>query len=184
MKILILSGSARPKSHTVALAKAVANEIKKQDGEVELIDLAELDLPPANPEFHKDPLKNPDPKVVELAKKANEADGFMLLSPVYHNSYSGKLKNALDNLAIAQFAGKPMAFGAQGGNRTTQPIDQLRIVARGLNAIGLPSQVCATEEDFEETDNGFELTNKKIKERVEGVAKRLVETTELFKGYN
>lgn len=182
-KILILSGSARQKSHSLCLAQAVASELGKYECEVELVDLVDLGLPIADPDYHKDPLQNPNPKVVELAQKANASDGFMLLSPVYHNSYSAMLKNALDNLAIAQFVGKPMAFGSHGGNRTTQPIDQLRIVARGLNAIGLPSQVCATEEDFEESDSGYVLVAEDIKERIEGVAKRLVEISVLFKTY-
>lgn len=181
MKVVLLSGSSQKHSHTLALADALAAEIVKNSAEAEVIDIVELELPPPDTDYHKNPEDHPDEKVRSLASKVDQADAVVLLSPVYHNSYSGTLKTALDHLAIKNFVGKPMAFGSHGGNRTTQPIDQLRIVARGLNAIGLPSQVCTTEEDYLETSDGYELVAEDIKERIEGVALRLVEVTRKLK---
>lgn len=177
MKVVLLSGSSQKHSHTLALAKTIAAELINNGAESEVIDIVELGLPAPDTNFHKNPEDHPDQKVRDLAAKVNQADAIILLSPVYHNSYSGTLKTALDHLAIKNFMGKPMAFGSHGGNRTTQPIDQLRIVARGLNAIGLPSQVCTTEEDYIEADDGYELVAEDIKERIEGIAASIVEVT-------
>ena len=166
----------------MALGRALADEISKQNSAVELIDLVELALPAPNPKFHEDPLLHSDPKIVELAKTINDSDALILLSPIYHNSYSATLKNALDNLAIAQFVGKPMALGSQGGDRTTQAVDHLRIVARGLNAIAITTNVCASEEDFVEIDSGYNLSSPNIQERIERLVKELIMITTKLQG--
>lgn len=178
MNITIISGSSRKKSHTQGLAQAIEKEIIKQKQKVEIIELTTLKLPPADPKFHKDPLLHTDKKVVNFAKKLNASDAIILLSPVYHNSYSGILKTALDNIAITQFKAKPVALGSNGGDRTSQVVDQLRIVARGLNSIAIPTQVCTSEEDYTENKDGYVLTNPKIKERIERLVFELINITQ------
>src|SRR5438876_203322 len=75
---------------------------------------------------------------------------FVRGSPVYHNSFSGILKNALDSLSIQQFRNKPVALMSCGNSDRTgsQPCDHLRIVARGLLAVAIPTQVITLPSDF------------------------------------
>ncbi len=139
-----------------------------------LVELAALDLPFADPAYHRDPIQNPDVNVQRLVQQATEADAIVFLAPIYHNSYTGRLKNALDHLAIKQFTGKAVGLASHGGNRTTQAVDHLRIVARGLNAIAIPTQVCTQDSDYTESDQNFVLSDSSMLERVERFAEELV----------
>lgn len=159
-------GSARSNSHTKVLAEAIKKSLESRGVSVEIIDLFSLQLPPSDPTFHKDPTIHSNSKVSKLAQKANTTDSFVFLSPVYHNSYSALLKNALDNLAIAQFAGKAVGLASHGGHRTSQVVDHLRIVTRGLNAIAIVSQVCADESDFAGENETLVLVNDEIFQRI------------------
>lgn len=181
-KALIFVGSARVDSHTKALGIAIENSLKIQGISTTLIDLAEASLPNANPAFHRDPSQHTDIRIRTLADQATQSDMFVFLSPVYHNSYSAVLKNAFDNLAIAQFKGKVVGLGSHGGDRTTQAVDHLRIVARGLNALAIPTQVCTQESDFVENGKGFLLTEASILERIERFTNELVKIATALNG--
>ena len=110
----------------------------------------------------------------ERRRRAALAQGFVLLSPIYHNSYSAILKNAIDHLAIRQFAGKAVALGSHGGNRSSQAVDHLRIVARGLNAIAIPAQVSTDDTDYTNCETGYTLSSVPILQRIERVADELI----------
>src|SRR5581483_3867729 len=103
LSTIIFLGSARPHSHTKVLGETLKKSLESKGVSVETVDLLSYQLPPSDPTIHS------DSRVRELALKANAADSFIFLSPVYHNSYSALLKNALDNLAVAQFTGKAVA---------------------------------------------------------------------------
>ena len=144
-----------------------------------LWNLSERPLPVADPRFHDDPVMNADEHARALAECAAEADAFVLCTPIYHNSYSGVLKNALDHLSIPQFRYKPVGLCSHGGNRSTQAVDQLRIVVRGLGGVAIPTQVCTAAQDYSDTVSGpCELSSRHILARV---AKFAVELT-LFAG--
>lgn len=174
MNALIFVGSGRLDSHTRALGEAIEGSLQSHGATTTLFELAKIGLPMVNPAFHRDPSQNPDLNVRQLVKLATEAELFVFLSPIYHNSYSGILKNALDHLAIAQFADKVVGLGSHGGNRATQAVDQLRIVARGLNAIAIPTQVCTQDSDFISNDTALVLNDENIKKRVERFTTELV----------
>ncbi len=180
-KALILAGSGRLYSHTKALGLAIEKSLMAQGADVQLLELVALELPFAKPEFHRDPSQNPDPKVKELVEQVSRVDAFVILSPVYHNSYAGILKNALDHLSIRQFADKIVGLGSHGGNRTTQAVDQLRIVTRGLNAIAIPTQVCTQDSDFSTENNQLVLSDAAILERVERFTKELLHLSAALK---
>ena len=68
-----------------------------------------------------------------------------------------------------------MALCSHGGNRSTQAVDQLRIVVRGLAGVGIPTQVCTAAQDYDNTASGAcELSSRPILARV---AKLAVELT-------
>ena len=99
-----------------------------------------------------------------------------MASPVYHNSYTGLLKNALDWLGINDFRQRPVALMSHGG-RSTQAVDHLRIVVRGVLGVAITAQVCTREDDFAAAPDGdglFELTDADILARVERVADELM----------
>lgn len=155
MNVLILSGSPRPMSRTLLVAALLGQMLRRGGAEVALWDLATAPVPFADPTYHADPAANPDPVVRRLVERADAADAFLLASPVYHNSFSGVLKNALDNLSIGQFADKPVGLFAFGGSMVAvQACDQLRLVVRGLHGLAVPAQLVAVSADIGTGDDG------------------------------
>jgi azobenzene reductase len=149
MNVLVLSSSLQPLSRTLLTAAMVAEVLRRDGAEVTVWDLAARPLPFADPAYHADPRNHPDSVVGELVKTADMADAFLLATPIYHNSYSGVLKNALDHLSIRQFHHKPVGLIAFGGSMTAvQACDHLRIVVRGLMGVAVPTQLVATPADF------------------------------------
>ncbi len=143
-------------------------------------DLRTRELPIADPEFHRNPQDNPNPLVKELTAIATEADAFVLGSPLYHNSYSGVLKNAIDHLTIHQFNGKPVGLVAHGAERTVvQASDHLRIVVRGILGVAIPTQILTIETDFAKQirDGNFVITNDDVTQRMKAFSDQLVHFT-------
>lgn len=185
LKVLLISGSSRQPSHTATLVNRIADVLGGFGAETTIWLLSERALPPANPKYHQVPSSHPDPLVRQLVLQAEDAGGIVLASPVYHNSYSGVLKNALDHLSIDQFHRKPVSLAGHGGNRTTQAVDHLRIVVRGLLGVALPSQVCTSNEDFEETAGVYRVASADIETRVQRMGEELIlfaQTLQLLRG--
>jgi azobenzene reductase len=177
--VLVLPGSVLPGSHTRALANAISNQIAIMSATVRVFDGAHLPL--ADPRYHANPLHHPDIRVREFAEIADASDAFVLLSPIYHNAYSGYLKNLLDHLSIAQFRNKVIGLAGHGGNRNSQAVDQLRIVARGLNAIPTPSQVCTADSDYRRESGEFVVSSDDISNRIVRLAGEVITMTTALK---
>ena len=163
-RVLIVPGSVRHPSHSVALAHAIKTRFRDP---FEVVMLEDVSSPPADPRFHRNPLNHELPEIRDLAHLAHSSDAFVWVSPLYHNSYSSHLKTILDHLSIGQFANKVVGLASHGGNRSSQAVDHLRIVARGLNAVTTASQVCTADSDYGPTDSGYELTNGDILDRID-----------------
>jgi len=163
LRVLIMPGSVRRPSHSVALAHKIAEAFSAP---FEPVVLNNILFPLADPRFHKNPLEHELDEVRELAEAAQAADAFVWVSPIYHNSYSSHLKNLLDHLAIRQFSHKVVGLASHGSNRSPQAVDHLRIVARGLNAITTPSNVCTADSDYGDVSEGYEVIKADILERV------------------
>src|SRR5919202_3513637 len=92
-KILVICGSVGHPSRTRTLLRVVTAVLKLKGALPTFWDLSERVLPIANPSYHYMPEQNPDENSRELDRQATEAEAFVLATPVYHNSYSGVLKN-------------------------------------------------------------------------------------------
>jgi azobenzene reductase len=174
-QILLIGGSTRNPSYTRTLTEEVERRLAPSGAVTTHWDLRDRPLPIADPDFHADPSRHPDERVRSLVALAGSCDAFVLASPVYHNSYSGVLKNALDHLAIAQFQYKPVGLISHGGNRSTQPVDHLRIVVRGLLGVATPSQVCTAKQDYRDLGTeGYALESPEILVRIERFTRELI----------
>ncbi len=128
------------------------------------------------PELRAKRCEHPDPEAARLFRLAETADAYLLASPVYHNSYSGVLKNALDYLTLRDLRYRPVALASHGG-RSTQAVDHLRIAVRGLLGVAIPAQVCTAEADFTEAvgaDGLFTVTDGDIQARIARQAEELL----------
>jgi NAD(P)H-dependent FMN reductase len=181
-QILLISGSIRQTSFTRTLSLRVLKSLAEREIAVHHWNLREAPLPIADPEYHNDPAQHPDPIVRKLVTFADSCDAFVLSSPIYHNSYSAVLKNALDHLAIAQFYYKPVGLLSHGGNRSTQAVDHLRIVVRGLLGFAITTHVCTGSTDYRKTgDEDYELEAEEILSRIERFTTELVMLTRTFR---
>src|SRR5207247_5409010 len=121
-------------------------------------------------DFEKEPLAlyNPDtahelPGYAELQARVDRADVVLLVTPDYHGSISGAMKNFLDHF-WHEFAGKLFATIVASHEKGLTVSDQLRTVARQCYAWTLPYGISFTED---EDVKGTEIVNETFKRRVE-----------------
>jgi NAD(P)H-dependent FMN reductase len=141
MNIVAFLGSGRSESLTRQGLAAVLDAARGQGVQVDLVDLrdeyralqdmADWDAPPAGS------------ATASLRARVARADGIVLATPVYHGSYSGLLKNALDHLTGDAFARRAVGvLAASGGPRSGSGVcDQLRSVIRAMGGWSTPTQV-------------------------------------------
>ncbi len=176
LHVVLLAGSPRDPSYTRSLARALGGALGARAARVHLIDLRATPLPPMAPELRAKRGEHPHPEVARLFRLAETADAYVLASPVYHNSYAGVLKNALDYLTLRDVRYRPVGLASHGG-RSTQAVDHLRQVARGVLGVAIPTQVCTRESDFSGEPDGdglYEVSDPDILARIERFTDELV----------
>ena len=170
MEVFLICGSIAKQSHTRALLIYLEGLLKEKGVDTIFWDLQTKPLPIAIPEYHKDPMQNPGKNVKEFVTAVDAANAFVLGTPLYHGSYSGVLKNALDNLYYDAFRNKPVALVSNGSSmRTTStPFEHLRSVVRTLYGYALQSQICTAGDDYATSGSQYILENEEIKNDARG----------------
>lgn len=174
MNLLLINGGARKISRTRGLTQAFEAALKAKGISTRYFDLG-VEILPIFTGSEKD---RELPAVQKLINLAQQADGFVICTPEYHNGMSGALKNALDFLGGAQFRGKPAIIGAAsgGGKGGINALNNLRIVLRGVYANVLADQIVADPEHFDEYT---ELVDLGAKARVEQMSDELIRMVKL-----
>lgn len=180
IRVLAFSGSLKQPSHTRSLVYHVAALLRERGVIVDEWDIRDPLLPYADP-YVRDATKYEDPHARRLGELARSADASIWASPIYHNSYTGALKNALDILHDGFFDHKVIGLMSHGGNRATQAVDHLRIVARSVQGLVIPTQVCTINDDYVEDDDaigGFRIASEMIEARIDRFVHEFIELTE------
>lgn len=173
MKILILVGSADKDSHSLHLGQEIEKGLQANGAETELINLVEHGLPLYDRSVER--AEGWDEKTRAFLDKSLDMDAFVWVTPIYHNSYSSILKNALDWHHSTKFPNRVVGLASNGGHRSPQACDQLTLVARSQHMYVIPTRVCTDEnEDYDHDKN---LTSESIKERIEKFCQELVDLT-------
>lgn len=184
MKILLLNGSIAKKSHTKGLLRYTEKLLHDKGVETIFWDLSEPDkkIPDVRPEYHRDPMKHPEEIVRTFASTIDEADGYVLGSPLYHGSYSGVLKNALDNLRSDPFRDKWVGIVGNGSGPRADALQlaHLRTVVKNMYGYDLQTKVGTGGSDYTDTGEGFELTDESIQQRCERMVDELIRNTKAF----
>jgi azobenzene reductase len=79
-------------------------------------------------------------------------------------------------LTLRDFRYRPVGLASHGG-RSTQAVDHLRQVVRGVLGVAIPTQVCTQETDFSDDADGdglYEVSDPDILARIERFADELV----------
>lgn len=168
MKILILIGSGDIHSHSLGLGKAIEEAFVQKGAEVELVNLVEHALPLYDRSVERQ--DRYDDKTRSFLEKSHAADAFVWVTPIYHNSFSSILKNALD-WQHTKFPGKVVAMASNGGHRSPQAVDQLMLVARAQHMLSARTRVCTSEEDY----NDKMLSDSTMADRVVALTDEVIE---------
>mgnify|MGYP001055943095 CR=1 FL=1 len=173
-KILLISGSGSDNSHSATNAEHLISLFALQGFDCHHWNLFEQPLPFLPGDQHREIEKSSHPIISDFIGLAKTADAYVWCTPNYHNSYSGILKNAIDLLAKRFVQRKPILLVSNGGgNQGAQPCDQLRIVARGLHGVAIPTQVITQSEDFDNTSQKRSLRCPNLLDRMEKAADEL-----------
>ena len=166
--LIAVCGSRREGSYTRRTLQEALSGVEAAGGTTELLDLAEMDLPPLDPDIDV----AGDGDVVR--KKIREADAVILGTPMYHGSYSGVLKNALDHCGFDEFENTTVGLLVVSvGPFATPALNHLRVVCRSLNAWVLPYQAAVPQARTVFDDGRF--TDENLRERVRTLGIRAAE---------
>jgi NAD(P)H-dependent FMN reductase len=132
--IVIVSGTNRPGSASLAVARRVADLYREADAAPSVLDLTELPIDAFRPESYRT-------KPVGLApftRAVFSADGLVFVVPEYNGGMPGALKYFIDLLPFpAALENKPVGFiglaaGEWGGLRPVEQLQQVAIYRKAL----------------------------------------------------
>ncbi|MEK6967701.1 MAG: NAD(P)H-dependent oxidoreductase [Nanoarchaeota archaeon] len=132
LKIKIILGTTRKNRFSDKTSKWVLEEAKKKDWQVELLDLRDYPMPfydePVSPAYVKEG-NYANEMVRTWAKKIDEADAYIIITPEYNHGPSAVLKNAMDHV-YSEWNNKPVAFVSHGASAGgSRAVEQLRTIA-------------------------------------------------------
>ncbi|MFI9723690.1 NADPH-dependent FMN reductase [Streptomyces sp. NPDC052396] len=134
LKLAVIIGSVREGRFGPTAANWFAGEARRRDDiEVDLVDLAEVHL------GQEAPSMSPSPEALaalgQLTPRLAAADAFVVVTAEYNHSYPAALKNAID-WHNTQFHAKPVAFVSYGGLAGgLRAVEHLRQVFAELHAV-------------------------------------------------
>ncbi|AHB88682.1 NADPH-dependent FMN reductase SsuE family [Thermosynechococcus sp. NK55a] len=173
VKFIGWAGSLRDSSYSQRALDAAIAKAATRGVTVERLDLRQMRLP-----FCTGAESYPDyPDVAAFQAKVKEADGILLVTPEYHGSVSGVLKNSLDLLSFEHLSGKVVAMmSVLGGQTNSNALNDLRVILRWVHAWVIPEQVAIGQAWQAFTPEG-QLSDPKLEERVDKLIASWIQTT-------
>lgn len=171
-RVLLLGGSHARPSHTCALLRAAERALSLHGASTCRWEVGARPLPPVL----REPSTHEEAQAVRaLRAAAATADALVIATPLYHGSYAGCVKDALDHLSIAELEGKPIALlGHSGTFPATQALDHLRGVARSLRALAVPRQVVSIDKQYQNFGDRYVLADADVERRLAELARELL----------
>jgi azobenzene reductase len=178
MKILVFGGTPRPEGQTRVVYQHVIQTLNETDPDVTVtgVDLAAVKLP-----LYGYPMSAAEEALVaDLTTKVAEADAYVLISPEYHHTMSGALKNAFDHLPVRAMADKVGAVITVGGRYGgAHAAHSLFALLRGMRVWAVPSPVSIPLEDRSAVKS---LQNPINQDRLKEVLQKLVTMAKALRG--
>ncbi|WP_242911389.1 NADPH-dependent FMN reductase [Actinomadura terrae] len=146
LRLLVIVGSVRGGRLAPTVGNWFVAETEKfGEFEIDVLDLADVDLPLAMPSYGDEPA--PEVRAVKdpLTARVVAADAYVVVTPEYNHSFPAALKNMID-WHLTEWAAKPVGFvsygGVSGGLRATE---HLRGVFAELNTVTVRETVSFTD---------------------------------------
>lgn len=182
-KILALSGSPREQSFNRRVLRTAMRGAEKAGAEVTLVNLRDCPMPLYSPD--DEDRHGFDESALKFQGILSEHDGFLIASPEYNGSIPAMLKNAIDWASRPSqtyprtkvFQGKFAAMmtaspGSFGGVRA---LSHLRGILTSIGVYVLPMEIAVSFVADKFSNDGKEMTDEKMKARLEDLAAALVE---------
>lgn len=136
----IISGTNRPGSRTLAIARIVEKIYQESGQEVELIDLCQVPLHLVDGSQYSE---NQPASLKAWTEKIETAEGLVLICPEYNGSMPGALKYFIDHWKYPEaFEHRPLCFiglGGRGGG--LRPVEHLQQIFGYRNGFIYPERV-------------------------------------------
>ena len=175
LNVLGVSSSMREGSFGTRTLKIVLDAAQKYETKTRLLELRKMKIPLFNP----DSSAQSSMELQKVANDVNWADAFVLVSPDYHGSISGALKNFLDYY-WEEFAGKTFGYICTSHEKGLTVMDQMRTAVRQCYGWSLPYGISVNgPEDFNEVG---EVVNSLLDKRLRMLARDLVVYGKLIRG--
>jgi NAD(P)H-dependent FMN reductase len=139
---MIVIGSTRPGRAGLAVAEWFVERAEADaQFDVDVVDLAELDLPLLDEPNHPRLRQYTQEHTRDWSARVDAADAFAFVTPEYNAGYPAALKNALDYLH-QEWQHKPVGFVSYGGvSAGTRCVQQLKQVVTTLKMVPLVEAV-------------------------------------------
>ncbi|MFI5824605.1 FMN reductase [Streptomyces rishiriensis] len=147
MKLVVVSAGLSVPSSTRLLADRLAQAVQRQTAvDVEVVELRDLAVEIA----HNFTNGFAGGKLAAALEAVTDADGLIVVTPVFSASYSGLFKSFFDVLDQEALAGKPVLIAATGGSARHSLVLEhaLRPLFSYLRAVVVPTAVYAASEDW------------------------------------
>jgi FMN reductase len=177
LNVLGVSSSMREGSFGTRTVKIVLDTAQKYEAKTRLLELRKIEMPLFNPD--SDSSIQSDMKLQKVTNDVNWADAYILVSPDYHGSISGAMKNFLDYY-WEEFAGKTFGYICTSHEKGLTVMDQMRTAVRQCYGWSLPYGISVNgQEDFNKVG---EVTNSLLDKRLRMLARDLVVYGKLIRG--
>ena len=127
---------------------------KREQLDVELVDLKEFGLPFFNEKATNLWMPSEDPKAIAWQKKIGQFDGYIVVTPEYNRSMPASLKNAFDQ-AYNEWNRKPVGFVGYGTVGAARAIEHARTTATELQMVNVRSAVHIGGSEFYKVHPGM-----------------------------
>lgn len=159
MKIMAICGSLRKDSLTRVLVEIAFEHARSKGQDVEYVDLGRQNMPP-----FKGFEANYDGATLDLVRRIERTDVFIIGSPVYNGCMSSAIKNLFEFVDYKSLEGSAAGFIIKAASNISflQVHGQLQCLMNYFRVVSNPRSVHATDGDFE----GMRLKGDKIKQRI------------------
>jgi NAD(P)H-dependent FMN reductase len=182
-KLQIIIASTRPGRVGLPVARWIHAEALSHGGfdEIELVDLAEVNLPFMNEPHHPRLRDYQFPHTKDWSARIDSGDAFVFVMPEYNYGFTAPLKNAIDYLH-AEWHYKPVGLvsygGVAAGTRAAQMIKQV------LSALRMTTVYEAVSIPFVHTkigDDGELLANDTMVAAAKGMFEELARVSQALR---
>lgn len=177
MKILLVDGTIIGRK-TGAILEQVKEYIEDISPEMELkvLSLAEFE----HQFVDGRPLGEYNEDMQEMVRRFENADGYIIATPIFQGSIPGVLKNAFDMLHPRTMRYKPVSIVANGGTYQHHLVieNQLKPILDYFRCLVTPNYVYTHTSHFDETNS---ITNEDVHDRLRELARVFVQYAEMSK---